>query len=115
MGKTVKVEPEPTLAALQESVNQFAIARDWLRFHNPRNVAVAIMIEAAELLECFQWRTDAACSLESLDSELKRAIESELADVLIYSLNLANALDVGAADLIRSKLGENEDRFPPSK
>lgn len=101
-----------TLAALQDLVRAFAEARNWGRFHNPKNLAGAIVIEAAELLECFQWRSEEACHVSSLTADDRSAIESEIADVLIYSLNLANVLNVDAAAAIENKLRENEVRFP---
>lgn len=97
---------------LQKLVAEFAIARGWLRFHNPRNLAAAIAIEASELLECFQWRSDDMCMLSNLDDVTLRAIQSELADVVIYVLNMANALDVHLASVVRAKLAENVTRFP---
>ncbi len=107
-------EPNPSsLCDLQRAVDDFAAERDWHRFHNPRNVAEAIVIEAGELLECFLWRTDEECSRDKLDEPRKQAIESELADVIIYALNLANAMAVDAATLIERKLSENARRFSP--
>lgn len=100
------------LAALQESVRAFAEARNWGRFHNPKNLAEAIVIEAAELLECFQWRSEEACRVANLTADDLRAVESEIADVLIYTLNLANTLNVDAGAAIENKLRENEVRFP---
>jgi NTP pyrophosphatase (non-canonical NTP hydrolase) len=103
---------ETTLAALQELVRAFAEARNWGRFHNPKNLAEAIVIEAAELLERFQWRPEEACRIESLTAEDLHALQSEIADVLIYSLNLANVVNIDAAAAIEKKLRENEVRFP---
>ena len=100
------------MATLQELVRAFVEARNWGRFHNPKNLAEAIVIEAAELLECFQWRSEEACRVDSLTADDRRAVESEIADVLIYSLNLANVLNVDAAAVIENKLRDNEVRFP---
>ena len=101
-----------SLRELQQTVRGFAEVRNWLRFHNPRNVAEAIVVEAAELLECFQWRSDDNCLRENLDDSTVQAIQSELADVLIYALNLANALNIDAGEVIQSKLDQNAIRFP---
>lgn len=105
---------EVSLARLQHEVKEFGAARGWLRFHNPRSVAEAIVVEAAELLECFQWRTDDACLADNLDQTTRHAVESELADVVIYALTMANVLGIDASDIIRAKLQENAIRFPPS-
>lgn len=102
----------PSLNELQEAVLRFATARDWLPFHNPRNLAAALIVEAGELLHCFQWLPDEACLPQHLSAKSRRAIESELADVLLYALTLANALNVSAATIVLSKLHENEGRFP---
>src|SRR3990172_4929005 len=95
-----------------DTVREFAAIRNWTRFHNPKNVAEAIVVEAAELLECFQWRTDDSCLSQSLDDTTRLAIESELADVVIYALNLANALDVDATEVVQAKLEKNATRYP---
>ncbi|HLC40081.1 MAG TPA: nucleotide pyrophosphohydrolase [Methylomirabilota bacterium] len=101
-----------SLRQLQKAVREFAAIRNWTRFHNPKNVAEAIVVEAAELLECFQWRTDDSCLSQSLDDTTRLAIESELADVVIYGLNLANALDVDATEVVQAKLEKNATRYP---
>lgn len=100
------------MKAMQDAVLSFAEARGWRRFHSPRNVAEAIVAEAAELLEIFQWRSEQESALENLSQEDRRAIESELADILIYCLNLANTLGADASEVIQRKLRENEVRFP---
>jgi dCTP diphosphatase len=103
---------EPTLTRLQNQVLQFAVAREWLQFHNPRYLAEALIVEAGELLQCFQWKSDDACMADKLDPSLRASIESELADVLLYAINLANALDVNAHTIVLEKLRLNESRFP---
>ena len=104
-----------SLRDLQLAVKDFAAARGWLPLHNPRNLAEAIVIEAAELLECFQWRTDQSCELVNLDHSTRASIQSELADVVIYLLNLANALEIDALEAVERKLDHNTKRFPPSQ
>lgn len=105
--------PGVTLAALQDRVARFVAARAWERFHNPKDLALALSVEASELLEVFQWRSEAEVA-DRLE-ELKPAIADELADVVIYGLSLANALSLDLGDAVVRKLEKNADRFPPEE
>jgi dCTP diphosphatase len=106
---------DTTLADLRQRVADFVAARDWQQFHVPSNLSVAIAVEAAELMEHFQWLTQEQ-SLTVLEDEEKRAaVVDELADVLIYGLSLANALDVDVSTAVFGKLARNEQRFPIEK
>lgn len=88
----------------------FRDERDWRQFHNPKDLALSISIEAAELLQCFQW------SGADLAAEDKKAeICDELADVLIYVMYMADALDVDAADIVERKLEKNAAKYPIEK
>ena len=101
------------LEDLTQRIVAFRDERDWKQFHSPRNLAASISIEAAELLELFQWSSDA--TLES-DVEAKRGdLERELADVMIYTLLLANETGVDVEAAILSKLGENDSKYPADK
>ncbi|QDQ27970.1 nucleotide pyrophosphohydrolase [Chitinimonas arctica] len=95
-----------TLAELKTRVAAFAAARDWQQFHNGKNLAMSIAIEAAELMEHFQWSPPAT---ERVD---KAEVAEELADVLIYALAFANRLEIDVASAILAKLDKNESRFP---
>ena len=106
------MDEKTTLAALRHRVAQFIAARDWEQFHTPKNLSNAIAIEASELMECFLWLTDAEAKASLNDAEKRAAVIDELADVLIYSLSLANALDVDISAAIQEKLVRNEGRFP---
>jgi NTP pyrophosphatase (non-canonical NTP hydrolase) len=95
-----------TMGELKAKVEAFVAARQWERFHTGKNLAMSIAIEAAELMEHFQWSPEA-------DSPLKKAeAAEELADVLIYALALSNRLDIDVAAAITAKLHKNETRFP---
>ena len=85
------------LRALQQRLAAFAAARDWEQFHSPKNLAMALSVEAAELVEEFQWLTEAESN--ALDAERRERVRLELADVFIYLLRLADRLDV---DLMRA-------------
>lgn len=89
------------------SIIQFRDQRNWKQFHNPKDLAISLSIEASELLEVFQWSgTDLICK------EKSDAIKDELADVLIYSLLLADAYNLDIDDLINDKLKKNEMKYP---
>ena len=103
---------DTTLTDLRRRVAEFVAARNWEQFHVPKNLSVSIAIEAAELLEHFQWLTHEQVAAAMRDETKRVAVADELADVLIYSLSLANALDVDVSTVVLSKLERNERRFP---
>ena len=101
-----------TISDLRAAVEQFVHARDWERYHTPKNLAMSIAIEAAEIMEHFQWQ-----SLEESQALLANAtthaeVADELADVLIYCLSFANNAQIDVSDAIYKKLTRNEQRFP---
>jgi NTP pyrophosphatase (non-canonical NTP hydrolase) len=98
---------------LTERIVEFRDERDWKQFHSPRNLAASISIEAAELLELFQWSSDA--SIVS-DVEVRRTdLERELADILIYCLLLAHDTGIDPVAAVRTKLVENAAKYPADK
>ena len=99
-----------TLTDLTTQVRQFADERDWQQFHSPKNLASALIVEAAELLEHFQWLT--AAESESLDAAKRAEVEHEMADVLIYLVRLADRLDVDLIDAAAKKLAINAQKYP---
>ena len=101
-----------TIADLRQAVQKFVDDRNWARYHTPKNLSMSIAIEAAEILEHFQWRT-AEESISLLeDTEAHAEIVDELADVLIYCLSFANQVDFDISRAVRAKLDRNEDRYP---
>ncbi|GAB0229732.1 nucleotide pyrophosphohydrolase [Staphylococcus pseudintermedius] len=90
-----------------KAINQFRDERNWRQFHNEKDLSLSISLEAAELLELFQWKT----SEEVVDSQQERLAE-ELADVLIYSYMLADNLDFDINEIIRKKLEKNTEKYP---
>jgi NTP pyrophosphatase (non-canonical NTP hydrolase) len=94
-----------TLAELRDELRRFAAERDWERFHSPKNLAMALTAEAAELVEHFQWRSTAPP--EALDE-----IGQEMADVLIYLVRLADRLEVDLIAAAQRKMALNAERFP---
>lgn len=101
------------LDELTHKIVEFRDERDWKQFHSARNLAASISIEAAELLEIFQWSSD-----DSLADDIAKRhaeIEDELADVLIYALLLAHDTGIDAAEAIRRKIASNREKYPVDK
>lgn len=95
---------------LTRRIVAFRDARDWKQFHSPRNLATSISIEAAELLECFQWSNDETMAD---DVEARRIeLEEEIADVLIYTLLLAHETGIDPAEAIQRKIAVNDAKYP---
>lgn len=101
------------LETLRERLRRFAAERDWDRYHSPKNLAMALIAEAAELVEHFQWLTEAESA--ALPSEKRTEVEEELADVLLYLVSLADRLDVDLAKAAAAKIARNEVRYPSEK
>lgn len=99
-----------TFDEARQEVRAFREERDWDQFHNAKDLAISISLEAAELLEVFQW---SAADLEA--SEKREHLEEELADVMIYCLHLCDHLGADPADLIARKMVANREKYPVSK
>ncbi len=99
-----------SIRELQEKIVAFRDARNWKQFHNPKDVAISISLEAAELLEVFQW---SGADLEAAGKRDK--IREELADVLMYCGLLANDLDMDISEIILEKLEVNNRKYPVEK
>ena len=89
-----------------DRIKKFTEDRDWDQFHSPANLAKSLVIEAAELLECFQW--------SDTDYDLEHVGE-ELADVLVYSQNLLDKLGLDADEIVNRKMAQNEAKYPVDK
>jgi len=98
------------LAGLRDALRRFAAERDWEQFHTPRNLATALSVEAAELLEPFQWLTDEQS--RELSTEARAAVEQEMADVLLYLVRLADKLGVDLEQAARAKIELNAQKYP---
>ena len=101
------------LRALQQRLAAFAAARDWEQFHSPKNLAMALSVEAAELVEEFQWLTEAES--KALDAERRERVRLELADVFIYLLRIADRLDVDLLRAADDKIVLNERKYPADR
>ena len=103
------------MTELSRRVASFVDERDWNQFHTPKDVAVSLSIEAAELLEQFQWRTNKEIETLLNDDKYCQAIRDELADVLIYLVIIARRLDVDLVQAALDKLERNRERYPPKE
>jgi NTP pyrophosphatase (non-canonical NTP hydrolase) len=101
-----------TLADLRELVRRFVDERDWRQFHSPKNLSMSLAIEAAELMEHFQW-IDMAESRRIADDPVQLGeVREEIADVLCYLLALANELNLDLATAVRDKMVKNAVKYP---
>lgn len=106
------VHMNDSISELVEKAVKFRDARNWKQFHNPKDLAISISLEAAELLEVFQW----SGSDTSVDTEKKNAkVREELADVLIYCALMANDLSLDISDIVMEKLRVNDSKYPVAK
>jgi len=101
-----------SLHDLAQQLDRFAVARQWQPFHSPKNLASALIVEAGELLEHFQWLTDEQS--RTLPSTQRDEVAAEIADVLLYLVQLSSALGIDPVAAAQAKLRLNETRFPPA-
>jgi dCTP diphosphatase len=106
-------EGPPTIAELQARVRAFADARDWARFHSPRNLAMALSVEAGELLELYLWSEDAGP--QPLVPERAPKVADEAADVMICLLNFCERAGIDLAAAVQSKLARAEAKYPADR
>lgn len=113
MSPTTSTTRADSLDELRDALRRFAAERDWDQFHSPKNLAIALSVEAAELLENFQWRTDADSS--ALDAAKRDDVRDEMADVLLYLIRLADKLDVDLRAAAEHKMNVNARKYPIEK
>jgi len=101
------------LDRLRDALRAFTAARNWQSFHSPKNLAMALSVEAAELLEVFQWMTEA--DSRNLDPAARAAASEEIADVLLYLILLSDALDIDAIAAAERKMVANAQKYPVDK
>lgn len=104
-----------TIADLQQRLRDFAAERDWEQFHSPKNLVMALSVEAAELTEIFQWLTPGQAAAVMSDREVAGQVADELADVFAYLLRLADVLDVDLAAALRAKMVKNAAKYPAAR
>ena len=109
---TISPSSNNVLLALRETLREFAAARGWRQYHTPKNLAMALIVEAAELVEHFQWATpEESCALSP---EKAAAVREEVADVLIYLIEMADVLDIDLIAAARDKIEKNALKYPLS-
>ncbi len=94
---------------LMEEVRTFRDERNWEKYHTPKNLALSISVEAAELLELFQWKEDSLKNIE------KERLEDEMADIMIYLLALSEISNVDLKKSVKEKIEKNRERYPPEE
>lgn len=101
------------LEAIARRLRKFADDRDWDQFHSPKNLAMALNVEASELLELFQWLTEEQS--RSLPSDKRKAVEDEIGDIQIYLIRIADKLGVNLLAATRAKIAQNEKKYPADR
>ncbi|MGB5131452.1 MAG: nucleotide pyrophosphohydrolase [Steroidobacteraceae bacterium] len=101
------------LVELKERLREFVAERDWDQFHSPKNLAMALSVEAAELVELFQWLTEEQSA--ALDADRRRRAAEEMADVLWYLVRIADRLDIDLLQAAGEKLERNAARYPAER
>jgi NTP pyrophosphatase (non-canonical NTP hydrolase) len=112
MPSNPRSDADTTVAELRKIVADFVAQRDWSQFHSPKNVSMALAIEAAELMEHFQWLTQDKSRALADEPEKLAAVGEELADVVGYSFALANELGIDLSQAIRAKMIKNAEKYP---
>ena len=102
--------PEDRIQALARALQQFADARDWGPFHSPKNLASALIVEAGELLEHFQWLTEDQS--RQLAPDTRQAVAHEMGDVLLYLVQLSTVLGIDLVEAARAKMAINAQKYP---
>jgi NTP pyrophosphatase (non-canonical NTP hydrolase) len=103
------------VSELKGLIEDFVQERDWSQFHKPKDMSMAIAVEASELLELFLWEPMRPPEEIRNDPKKMKRIREELADVIILSISLANRLDMDLSDAIREKIKVNAEKYPPHK
>ena len=104
-----------TLESLRRVIEEFVERRDWRQFHAPKNLAMSMAIETAELMEHFQWLSVEESREVSKQPEKLGAVGEELADVICYALSMANELGLDVSTIVRRKVAKNERKYPAAE
>ncbi|MDG6973395.1 MAG: nucleotide pyrophosphohydrolase [Nitrososphaerota archaeon] len=109
------LDEKTTVSTLKGEVSRFRDDRDWLEFHNPKDLSIALSIESSELEELFLWKDAEHVKKMPKDKEQLQRIKEEMADIGIYLLSLANVLGVDLSDGVAEKLAKNSKKYPIDK
>jgi len=110
--KDMNVDNTMTVAELKDMIAVFIRDREWESYHTPKNIVSSIAIEAAELMEVFQWMTDEEAGRLKEDPEIRRRAGEEVADVVFYCLDLCNCLGLDFSQVAQRKMKLNEEKYP---
>ena len=108
--EAISDDHQTQVMSLRQMVSQFVTEREWQQFHSPKNLSMALAVEAAELMEQFQW-----ISMEESrtpEPERRQNVTEELADILCYALAIANELDIDVATAMKNKMVKNRQKYP---
>ena len=103
------------LKEIQEKVIDFRERRNWGQYHNPKDLAISLSLEAGELLEIFQWKSPKEVESIKSNNKVLEKVKEELGDIFIYTLTLANEFNLDPSDIILNKLKINEKKYPADK
>ena len=109
------MDSKTTISSLKEAVARFRDERDWLKFHNPKDLSIALSIESSELEELFLWKKDMPASRVKKDAIQFQRVKEEIADIFIYLLSLSNVLGLDMSKAVTEKLEQNAKKYPVSK
>jgi NTP pyrophosphatase (non-canonical NTP hydrolase) len=111
----VFMDEQTTITVLRKHVSNFRDERSWLKDNTPKNLAISISVEAAELLEHFQWKTDEQIREAVKDSAMKNHVSDELADALILCLSFSDVMGIDISEAIEAKLRKAAEKYPVMK
>jgi NTP pyrophosphatase (non-canonical NTP hydrolase) len=103
------------ITKLKNKIEYFASERDWNQFHTPKNLAMALSVEASELVEIFQWLTQEESLNVSKDTKLKERVAEEVSDVLTYAIRLCDILNIDMEEALLKKIVKNGEKYPVEK
>jgi NTP pyrophosphatase (non-canonical NTP hydrolase) len=109
------MDKETTVEELKKLVAKFRDERNWKKYHKPKDLAISINIEAAELLEHFQWKTDEKINEMLKNKEKVKQISEELADIIDYCLSFADVMNIDISEALKKKIEENKKKYPVEK
>ena len=104
-----------TITELKKIVEDFVNERDWSQFHNPKNLSMALAIEAGELMDIFKWNTTQECEGMMSEKNTKQDVTDELADIMIYALAFSNRNNINISSAIEKKMIKNRKKYPTEK
>lgn len=109
------LDNKASISNLKEAVARFRDERDWLKFHSPKDLSIALSIESSELEELFLWKENMSASRIKRDRRQFSRVKEEIADIFIYLLSLSNVLEIDMSEAVTEKLGQNAKKYPVNK